>query len=162
MGLSSACWVPACEVRLEKIRKETTRSSETGTALPSFIGLEGGVANCILGILIETEANRATGEDFLNLAIDIDDCVVEGHSGDTAGLREIVGGWVDDGDELGFLVDGVLMEYARFERPNLGLCSGGLVIEFPEVRHGGDHAVVNADGEGAVESIEEELRGVRG
>jgi len=64
--------------------------------------LEGGVANDLLGVFVEAEADGATGNYLLDLAVGADDCMIKSHSGDSIRLSEFVGGWVDRGNKRGF------------------------------------------------------------
>ena len=73
-----------------------------------------------------------------------DDGVIEGHSGDAGGLGELIGVGLEGGEQVGLLVDGVLALDGGVGGTVVGLGGDGLVVELPEVGHGGHHAVVEA------------------
>ena len=103
------------------------------------------------GIFVEAESDGTGDGDFAGFSIDADDGVIEGHSGDAGGLGKVVGAGLKAGEQAGFLIDHVLTQDGGVGGFVVGLGGDRLVVELPEVGHGGHHAFIEALGEDGVD-----------
>jgi len=132
-----------------------------GYGLAVFDGWgEFGFADGGYRVFVEAEADGAGDGDFAGFAIDANDGVIKGHSGDSGVLGEVIGVGLKAGKQVGLLIDHILPQHGRVGGLVVGFCGDSLVVELPEVGHGGHHSLIEALGKDGVDCGAEQGVGV--